>query len=56
MSQTSLFDIAPQRQIWKVSELTERIRDLLEGHFGDIWVEGEVFELPGSAVWYPISH
>jgi exodeoxyribonuclease VII large subunit len=42
MSQTSLFDIAPQRQIWKVSELTERIRDLLEGHFGDVWVEGEV--------------
>src|ERR1700722_2118066 len=42
MSQTSLFDIAPKRQIWKVSELTERIRDLLEGHFGDVWVEGEV--------------
>src|ERR1700722_18389868 len=42
MSQPSLFDIMPQRQIWKVSELTERIRDLLEGHFGDVWVEGEV--------------
>jgi exodeoxyribonuclease VII large subunit len=42
MEQSSLFDVMPQRQIWKVSELTERIRDLLEGHFGDIWVDGEV--------------
>ena len=42
MSQASLFDVMPKRQIWKVSELTERVRDLLEGAFGDVWVEGEV--------------
>jgi exodeoxyribonuclease VII large subunit len=42
MSQASLFDVMPKRQIWKVSELTERVRDLLEGTFGDVWVEGEV--------------
>jgi exodeoxyribonuclease VII large subunit len=42
MSQTSLFDLAPQRHIWKVSELTEQIGALLEGAFRDIWIEGEV--------------
>jgi exodeoxyribonuclease VII large subunit len=42
MSQASLFDVMPKRQVWKVSELTERVRDLLEGTFGDVWVEGEV--------------
>src|SRR5271155_1041866 len=43
MSQTSLFqNLMPERRIWKVSELTERISRLLEGAFPDIWVEGEV--------------
>src|SRR5277367_1419270 len=42
MSQSSLFDLAPERHIWKVSELTERIGDLLEGAFRDVWIEGEV--------------
>jgi exodeoxyribonuclease VII large subunit len=42
MSQSSLFDLAPQRHVWKVSELTERIGDLIEGAFGDVWIEGEV--------------
>jgi exodeoxyribonuclease VII large subunit len=42
-----LFDLSPEnlvpkRRIWKVSELTARIRDLLEGEFPEIWVEGEV--------------
>jgi exodeoxyribonuclease VII large subunit len=42
-----LFDLTPEnlvpkRRIWKVSELTSRIRDLLEGEFPEIWVEGEV--------------
>ena len=41
MSQFS-FDLAPDKHIWKVGELTARIRDLLEGEFDDIWVEGEV--------------
>src|SRR6202034_582979 len=42
MSQSSLFDLAPQRHVWKVSELTERIGDLIEGAFPDVWIEGEV--------------
>jgi exodeoxyribonuclease VII large subunit len=42
MSQASLFNLMPERHVWKVSELTERIRDLLEGAFADVWVEGEV--------------
>jgi len=35
-------NLAPARQIWSVSELTARIRDLLEGEFHDLWIEGEV--------------
>ncbi|MGD0955238.1 MAG: exodeoxyribonuclease VII large subunit [Candidatus Acidiferrales bacterium] len=44
MSQTPLFDfdLMPERHVWKVSELTERIRDLLEAEFPDVWIEGEV--------------
>src|SRR5580693_4844274 len=42
MSQASLFNLMPERHVWKVSELTDRIRDLLESAFFDIWVEGEV--------------
>jgi exodeoxyribonuclease VII large subunit len=42
MSQKSLFDLAPERHVWKVSELTEQISALLEGAFRDVWIEGEV--------------
>ncbi len=44
MSQTPLFDfdIMPERHIWRVSEITERIGELLEGQFPDVWIEGEV--------------
>ncbi len=44
MSQTPLFDfdLMPERHVWKVSELTERLRDLLEAEFPDVWIEGEV--------------
>lgn len=43
-NQPSLFDVdlMPQRRIWKVSELTRSIGDILEGNFPDIWIEGEV--------------
>ena len=41
MTQFSL-NLAPERKIWSVSELTTRIRELLEGQFRDIWVEGEI--------------
>lgn len=42
MSQTSLFNLVPERRVWKVSELTERIAQILEGAFPDVWIEGEV--------------
>jgi exodeoxyribonuclease VII large subunit len=42
MGQSSLFDLMPQRRVWKVSELTREICDLLEGHFPEVWIEGEV--------------
>jgi len=42
MSQTSFFDLMPERHVWKVSELTGRISELLEGAFRDVWIEGEV--------------
>jgi exodeoxyribonuclease VII large subunit len=42
MNQASLFDLMPQKRVWKVSELTAQICDLLEGNFRDVWVEGEV--------------
>jgi exodeoxyribonuclease VII large subunit len=35
-------NLAPERKVWSVSELTGRIRDLLAAEFPDIWVEGEV--------------
>ncbi len=41
MSQIS-FNLQPDRKVWTVSELTLRIRDLLESEFHDIWVEGEI--------------
>ncbi|MFZ3217564.1 MAG: exodeoxyribonuclease VII large subunit [Candidatus Acidiferrales bacterium] len=42
MSQSSLFDLMPQRRTWKVSELTAHIRELLETALPEVWVEGEV--------------
>ena len=36
------FNLAPERKVWSVSELTARIRDLLAVEFPDIWVEGEI--------------
>jgi exodeoxyribonuclease VII large subunit len=35
-------NLAPERKVWSVSELTARVRDLLASEFPDIWVEGEV--------------
>jgi exodeoxyribonuclease VII large subunit len=41
MSQFTL-NLAPERKIWTVSELTARIRDLLGREFQDILLEGEI--------------
>ena len=35
----------PRRQVWKISELTRRIKGTLEGTFGNVWVEGEISNL-----------
>ena len=44
----------PRRQVWKVSELTRRIKNTLEGAFGSVWVEGEIsnFRKPASGHAY----
>jgi len=44
MSQ-SLFDFQPQRQVYSVSELTQRLKGLLETQFPDAWVAGEISNL-----------
>jgi len=36
------FNLAPERKIWSVAELTSRISGLLVTQFSNIWVEGEV--------------
>jgi len=35
-------NLAPERRVWTVSEITARIRDLLEAEFHALWVEGEI--------------
>src|ERR1700679_1994243 len=42
MSQANLFNLMPERRVWKVSELNARICGLLETALPDLWVEGEV--------------
>jgi len=43
MSQIPLnLNVVPERKVWSVSELTARVRDLLEGEFQGLWVEGEI--------------
>jgi exodeoxyribonuclease VII large subunit len=41
-------NLAPERRIWTVSEITARIRDLLEGQFSAVWVEGEISNCRGA--------
>jgi len=41
MTQFTL-NLVPERKVWTVSQLTARIRDLLESDFDDIWIEGEI--------------
>ena len=32
----------PERTVYTVTDLTARIRELLEGEFGEVWVQGEI--------------
>lgn len=36
------FNLQPERRVFTVTELTGRIREVLAGNFGGIWVEGEI--------------
>lgn len=36
------FNLAPERKIWSVAELTSRISGVLATNFSNLWVEGEV--------------
>ncbi|MDB6025218.1 MAG: Exodeoxyribonuclease 7 large subunit [Verrucomicrobiales bacterium] len=44
-SQWDFGDIAPEREILSVSQLTSRVRQLLERHIGKTWVSGEITNL-----------
>jgi exodeoxyribonuclease VII large subunit len=55
MSQLSFLDhLSNARKSLSVSELTSQIRDLIEGNFFDLWVEGEIsnFRRHSSGHWY----
>ncbi|MCS6816197.1 MAG: exodeoxyribonuclease VII large subunit [Blastocatellia bacterium] len=54
MESTILAKLTAERQAFTVSELTSRIRDLLEGEFPDVWVRGEIsnFKSHSSGHWY----
>lgn len=44
--------IAPETRVFSISELTKNIREVLEGEFGEVWVEGEISD-PKT---YPSGH
>src|SRR3989304_3576186 len=43
------FELAPQRKIYSVSELSLELKGLLEQKFPDVWVAGEVSNFRGAA-------
>ena len=47
-------DITSERQIFTISELNRRVRQLLEINIPMLWVEGEIsnFACPASGHWY----
>lgn len=44
----------PERTIYSVSKLNTAVRRLLESHFGQVWLVGEIsnFSAPSSGHWY----
>jgi len=42
VAQQGQLELIPERKVWRVSELTAQVRDLLERAFRDLWVQGEV--------------
>jgi len=54
MQQPLLAKLASERRALTVTELTAQIKDLLEGEFRDLWVQGEIsnFKPHTSGHWY----
>ncbi len=42
MAEQAQLPLVPERKIWRVSELTAQVREVLERAFRDLWVQGEV--------------
>ena len=53
-SDTATRSTRQEKEVLSVSELNQRARNLLEGEFPRIWVEGEIsnFSAPASGHWY----
>jgi exodeoxyribonuclease VII large subunit len=48
----------PARRIWPVRQLVGQVRDLVEGEFGDVWVEGEISNFrpaPSGHVYFTLK-
>lgn len=45
----AVLDFQPQRKIYTVSELSQELRNLLEGQFPDVWVTGEISNYRGAS-------
>jgi exodeoxyribonuclease VII large subunit len=48
----------PSRRIWPVRELVAQVRELVEQHYGDIWVEGEISNFrpaPSGHVYFTLK-
>ena len=54
MFETANPQAEPQRTIFSVSKLNLAVRRLLENHFGQVWLVGEIsnFSAPSSGHWY----
>lgn len=48
------FSLPFDREVWSVSQLTSRIKEILEGHFPGVWIQGEIsnFRQPASGHMY----
>lgn len=48
----------PSRRVWPVCELVEQVRELVEQHYGDVWVEGEISNFrpaPSGHVYFTLK-
>ena len=50
------FNLAPERKVWSVSELTSRISGVLSTQFANIFVEGEVSNFRPGNFGAPLFH